>query len=112
MVMSIGTQQPETRTISAAEFKAKCLQLMDEVNTSNLTLVVTKRGRPVVQLTAPIEAPSKPFRSIFGRTPDIKVPTHDEWVKLKERWAGEWENSADEPERSARKAKRKKSAKQ
>ncbi len=39
MVMRVAATQPEIRTIPAGEFKAKCLQLMDEVNEKNLTLV-------------------------------------------------------------------------
>jgi prevent-host-death family protein len=39
-----------TRTIKASEFKAKCLQLMDEVNASGETLTVTKNGKPVVEV--------------------------------------------------------------
>ena len=39
-----------TRTMTAAEFKAKCLALMDEVNASGDVIVITKRGRPVAKL--------------------------------------------------------------
>ena len=35
------------RTVSAGEFKAKCLKLMDEVNESGEQIVITKHGRPV-----------------------------------------------------------------
>ena len=38
------------RTITASEFKAKCLKLMDEVNESGETLAVTKNGKPVVEV--------------------------------------------------------------
>ena len=38
------------RTIQASEFKARCLALMDDVARSGETLVVTKNGRPVVEL--------------------------------------------------------------
>ena len=38
------------RTIKASEFKAKCLQLMDEVNETGETITVTKNGRPVVEV--------------------------------------------------------------
>ena len=40
----------EARTISAGEFKAKCLKLMDEVNESGIPIVITKRGKPVSRL--------------------------------------------------------------
>lgn len=42
-------------TISAAEFKAKCLDLMDRVASSGRSIVVTKRGKPIARL-APMEA--------------------------------------------------------
>lgn len=40
--------------INAAEFKAKCLKLLDEVAATHEPLVITKRGRPVAKLV-PIE---------------------------------------------------------
>jgi prevent-host-death family protein len=38
------------RTISAAEFKARCLTLMDDVSSTRETLLITKRGKPVAKL--------------------------------------------------------------
>ena len=38
------------RVISATEFKAKCLALLDEVEESGETITVTKRGRPVASV--------------------------------------------------------------
>src|SRR5271163_5141111 len=44
-------------TITASEFKAKCLNLLDQLTTSKLTrLRVTKRGRIVAVVTPPDEA--------------------------------------------------------
>ena len=43
-------------TISASEFKAKCLHLMDEVNKTGKEIVITKNGKPVSIL--------KPYRTI------------------------------------------------
>lgn len=48
--------------ISAAEFKATCLDLMDEVDRTGAAIVVTKRGRAVAQLT-PVRTH---VRSAFG----------------------------------------------
>jgi prevent-host-death family protein len=90
MVMkSAPVTEPETRTIPAGEFKAKCLQLMDEVNEKKLTLIITKRGKPVSQVTAPpVEA--KPFVSIVGRSPGVKIlgdiMTPMEWPDPVEKW--------------------------
>ena len=47
-------------TIQAGEFKAKCLQLMDEVNTKHISIIITKHGKPVAQLI-PIDATPQSF---------------------------------------------------
>jgi prevent-host-death family protein len=39
-----------TKRITATEFKARCLRLLDEVADTGETLVVTKRGRPVARV--------------------------------------------------------------
>jgi prevent-host-death family protein len=44
------------RTVGAAEFKEKCLALLDEVGPEGI--VVTKHGKPVAKLI-PIQAASK-----------------------------------------------------
>ncbi len=38
------------RVVSATEFKAKCLALLDEVDQTGVSITVTKRGRPVATL--------------------------------------------------------------
>jgi prevent-host-death family protein len=44
----------ETETISASEFKAKCLDLLDRVGRGEVArLVVTKRGAPVAMIVPP-----------------------------------------------------------
>ncbi|MBX3275394.1 MAG: type II toxin-antitoxin system Phd/YefM family antitoxin [Sandaracinaceae bacterium] len=44
------TRSRRERSIPAGEFKAKCLSLLDEVETRGHTIVVTKRGRPVARV--------------------------------------------------------------
>jgi len=61
MVMRHGKAVLPT-TMSAADFKAKCLELMDRVATTGRSVVVTKRGRPVAVLS-PVRARR---RSAFG----------------------------------------------
>lgn len=39
--------------MKAAEFKAKCLELMDEVAVSGDVIIITKRGKVVAQLGPP-----------------------------------------------------------
>lgn len=41
------------KTIGAAEFKAKCLAILDEVDPEGI--IITKRGKPVARLV-PVEA--------------------------------------------------------
>jgi len=69
---TVAIPKPEVRTIPAGEFKAKCLQLMDEVNEKNLTLIITKRCKTVTRASAPA-AEERPFRSLIGRTPNVKI---------------------------------------
>ena len=86
MVMNAANES-RTRTIAAGEFKAKCLQLMDEVNEKKLTLTVTKRGRPVGQFV-PMPREDKPFRSIVGRSPGIHIPP--DFAELRASLASDW----------------------
>jgi antitoxin (DNA-binding transcriptional repressor) of toxin-antitoxin stability system len=106
MVMASPLEpEAEIRTIPAGEFKAKCLQLMDEVKEHNLRVAITKRGKAVCHLIA-APAEEKAFRSVVGRSPNIKIlgdivsPLPQEWTLPK--WA--WEK----PGKSHKKAKKKK----
>jgi prevent-host-death family protein len=49
MVMS-----PSQREITATQFKAHCLRLLDEVAESGEALIVTKHGRPVARVEPPL----------------------------------------------------------
>ena len=76
-------RQPEPPQISASEFKATCLELMDEVARTGVELIVTKHGRPVVRLSAVGETRDSPWGFLAGsvvRHGDI-VSAHDpSWV--------------------------------
>ncbi len=67
-------------TIAAAEFKQKCLQILDEVGPEGIT--ITKRGKPVARLV--------PFRRTHGHligsmrgeiilNPDADLLSSGEW---------------------------------
>jgi len=45
---------PSLREITATQFKARCLRLLDEVAESGETLVITKHGRPVARVEPPL----------------------------------------------------------
>lgn len=89
------------RTIAAGEFKAKCLAIMDEVQARGETIVITKRGKPVVRI-GPLEitdtegaAPKSIFGFMAGTgavLADIVGPIVDE---------GEWEHLKQGPEVSS-----------
>ena len=51
--------------ISASEFKAKCLAILDEVNKTKKPVRITKRGKVVAELVPPSAA--KERRSLHGR---------------------------------------------
>lgn len=53
------------KTITATEFKAKCLQLLDEVQRSGQDLVISKRGKPVARVVA--ERQPKPWLVLRGK---------------------------------------------
>lgn len=78
-----------TRRITASEFKAKCLALLDEVAEKNATLVVTKRGKPVARVV-PAEEP----RSLIGSA-TFHI-SDEEFVNFSVDWgAGDSELSRD-----------------
>ena len=53
-------------TISASEFKAKCLEILGQIGARKLTRVtITKHGRPVAVLTPPDEA-AESVRQLYG----------------------------------------------
>lgn len=53
----------QPRTLSATEFKAHCLALMDEVQRTGEELIITKHGKPVARL-APVAENAEP--SLLG----------------------------------------------
>ena len=72
------------RNISATEFKAKCLGLLDEIQKSGGELVITKHGKPVAKLVSAAPAPPKTLRGAWkGRVrivgDIVNVNFSDEW---------------------------------
>jgi prevent-host-death family protein len=70
------------RSVTAAEFKARCLGLMDRVAASGNPIVITKRGKPVAQL-APIRRRAASLRGFLKGTfevrGDIVAPLDLDW---------------------------------
>jgi prevent-host-death family protein len=76
--MSKGKQR-----VAAADFKARCLKLMEEVARSGAPLVVTKRGKPLVELVAAAE---EPRLSVFGCMRGTVLRGADDLLSTGERW--------------------------
>lgn len=51
--------------INATDFKARCLQLLDEVQRDGVELVISKRGRVVARVVP--ERPPKPWLALKGK---------------------------------------------
>ena len=73
--------------IDATEFKAKCLELLDEVyDHKRNCVIITKRGKPYAKLV-PIEDEPGPFygslKGLATIRGDITEPIDVEWDALK-----------------------------
>jgi len=70
------------QTVKASEFKAKCLQLMEQVNETQEEIIITKNGKPISRLV-PYR---KQLESFFGlhqaqvkSTGDLLAPLGASW---------------------------------
>ena len=55
------------KEIAAGEFKARCLQIMDEVDRDGIEVTITKRGRPVARLLPVRVEKQSPFGWMKGQ---------------------------------------------
>lgn len=83
-----------TKQIGAAEFKAKCLAILDEVQASGESITITKRGKPVATVSA-MALETKPGTPIFGAMKgsitilgDIESPIDPDWET---KWESKWD---------------------
>jgi prevent-host-death family protein len=72
-----------SQIVSATEFKAKCLALLDEVSNKGGTITVTKRGKPVATVS-PVKA--KPFKSKGIWKGKIRITDEDIRAVREEMW--------------------------
>lgn len=70
------------RTVPAAQFKAECLRLIEEMNETGVPLTITRRGKPVAVLSPVPAAPGRPLigaaRGVVTRYDDPFAPAADE----------------------------------
>ena len=74
--------KPTLKVIKAGEFKAKCLELMDEVAASGDAIVITKRGIPIAKLAPLVERPATLFgylKGNFTHIGDVISPVDVDW---------------------------------
>ncbi len=68
------------RTVAAGEFKARCLALLDRVARTKETYIITKRGRPVAQVTPIADTEPAPLRRSITYHADIVGPLDESWA--------------------------------
>jgi prevent-host-death family protein len=71
-----------SRMMKASEFKAKCLALMDEVERTGQSVVITKNGKPIAELVPHRQRKRNALGILKGRlfiTGDIISPIEMEW---------------------------------
>jgi prevent-host-death family protein len=76
------------KTIAAGEFKARCLQIMEDVRTKRTPVLITKRGKPLAKLVPPDDQPPEIFGCLAGKIEilgDIVSPITplEDWESLK-----------------------------
>jgi prevent-host-death family protein len=76
------------KTVPAGEFKARCLRIMEEVRTKRVTVLITKKGRPVAKLVPADEDADKVFGRLQGVLEiigDIESPVvaPEDWKALR-----------------------------
>ena len=54
--------------MSATEFKAKCLAVLERVHTHHETVIITKHGRAVARLVPDLGQDDKPWLRLRGAT--------------------------------------------
>lgn len=71
-----------TSTLSAAKFKAQCLELMDRVARTGEHIIITKRGTPVARLGPVMDKPDTMLGFMEGEIEilgDIVSPLDVAW---------------------------------
>jgi prevent-host-death family protein len=70
------------QTVMASRFKAECLALLDKVERTKVSIVVTKHGRPVARVV-PIEEPT---RRSTDHSVKLKIGEDEAYYSTGETW--------------------------
>lgn len=82
MAKKTDAQEVGAHVIGAAEFKARCLELMDRVKQTREEITITKHGKPVARLVACEPEPKEIFGHLKGSVTwqgDLISPIDVEW---------------------------------
>ena len=92
MYMSKG--RAVNRIVSASEFKAKCLRMIDEMQADGVPITITRRGKPVAEVSPSMDPAQRP-KSLFGSMKgtftvhgDLDEPVDPDWAA---KWDAKWE---------------------
>lgn len=69
-------------TVSISEFKARCLGLLQHVNETKETLIITKHGRPFAEIrpcARDLESALEGFRGSVVSYGDLASPVGEDW---------------------------------
>jgi prevent-host-death family protein len=75
------------RTMTAARFRAECLQVLDTVASARTEVLVTKRGKPVARIVPVGETPTTRFGALREIT--TIVDASDALLCAEDRWSVE-----------------------
>ncbi len=80
MVTIVMSGRTSSRTVSASQFKARCLAMLDEVADTGEEIVITKRGRPVARVIAAAESSGLHGSVTFNESDEELVqPVEIDW---------------------------------
>lgn len=80
--LKYGVPEPVDEWVTAADFKANCLRLIEEVRQGRGEVVVTRYGKPVARLVPYTEAPVSLFGHLAGSVVshgDLIAPIGEAW---------------------------------
>lgn len=79
---SFKPREPPLKTVSATEFKARCLALLEEVRRTRQSLLVTRHGKPVAEIsphTTAKNADGNPLKGSILSQGDLVSPIDVSW---------------------------------
>lgn len=75
---------PRSQTVGVAEFKARCLELLDNVDKRGDEIIVTKRGKPIAKVE-PIRPETRDLKGLYAGRAKIVGDI------VNVNWADDWE---------------------